>query len=130
MALSVEERIKHLRKEASDRSIYGKAKAVARHLGSVQPKKHGAYHVYRENKLIISWDDYAPNLSIAWNDQNVFRVHLGTVMSYRPDVEDWLERLETVYENDVAPDLETQRRNREHREARELYDKWGIKEDY
>jgi len=118
----IEERIR----DAKNRNVYGKAREIAYRLGGRRGKKHGAIWVYDDGGLSIWWDDYAPNLSIYWNKTEVFSVHLGDIVRYRPDIEGWLERLEEIYEGKVKPILEEEQRREEKGRLRELKERWGI----
>ena len=128
---TVEERVKQLikaRKEEAERlGIYGMAWRVARKLGKPEPKKYGAYWIFHRNGLKIIWDDYAPNLDITYGGQLVFRVHLGDVEAYRPDVKGWLEQLKQIYEDEVVPLIEAEKRKELEEYLKEIEQRWGIK---
>lgn len=125
MDKTIEERIEELREDARNKNIYREASLIADKLGKVSPKKHGAYHNFSEGDLTISWDDYAPNLSITWMEQRVFTVHLGTIIAYRPDVEGWIEQLECRYLK-VVPLFAQDTEARDRKRAEELGENWGI----
>lgn len=122
---SVKERIAQLRAEARDAGIYGKASAVALLKGKRHDKKHGAWHRYEGENLVINWDDFAPNLGVSWKGQRVFGVHLGTVEAYRPDVEDWIEELEFQHLS-VKPVLDAEEKADEILRRKALQENWGI----
>ena len=133
-----EERIRELieerKRDAENRGIYAKAREIARRLGVREPKSHGSYWRYTSGdstfgELKIVWDDYAPNLWITWGGQPVFRVELGDIMLYRPDIPDWLEQVESLYQTKIVPLLKKEKEEMEERRRQELYDRWGIRLD-
>ena len=127
MTRRAQELIKARREEARRLGIYDMAWQVARHLGTEMPKKHGSYWIFERDGLKIVWDDYAPNLDITYGGQLVFHVHLGDVEAYRPDIEGWREQLKQIYENEVLPLIEAEKRKELEEYLKEVEQRWGIK---
>lgn len=60
---------------------------------TTQDKKHGAWHHYRDDKVLVSWDDYGCNLdvSVIGLSYPVLIMHLRQVTRYNPGL--WSEYL-------------------------------------
>lgn len=117
--------IRQRKGDAERAHVYEKARDVAIKLGEIESKKHGAYHNFTHEKLSISYDDFAPNLTIKWDAVVVFNVHLGGIVAFRPDIENWMKILQIVYDT-VVPILAEEGRLRQMSWRKELFEKWGI----
>ena len=85
---AMEERLRKLRtkriSEFVGLNLYGKCTAIAVMLGHGQPLKYGVYWKYRDDDLVIEYDDYGGNLSVMWNGHYVLKVHSGNLELFRP----------------------------------------------
>ena len=85
---TLEKRVRALREERLRQyeymRLYGKCTAIATVLGYGQPMKYGVYWTYKDDDLIIEYDDYGRNLSVTWNGYSVLKVHLGDLECFRP----------------------------------------------
>ena len=115
-----------LKKDAQKKCVFGKASTIALQLGISQSKAHGSIWTYSFEGLEIWYDDYGPNLSITFNGQDVFFQHLYNIDSYRPDITDWMDKLDEVHNHLAMPKLlkEAEQKTQEHNQ--ELFSKWGI----
>jgi len=71
--------------------LFDRCSLIAWELGAIMPKKHGNYHVFKDDSLEIIYDDYAPNLEVFYKDQKVLFVHLGSLELFRPGK--WLQKI-------------------------------------
>ena len=92
---TLEERLKELRtkreKEYTALRLYGKCTAIAVMLGHGQPLKYGVYWKYRDDDLVIEYDDYGGNLSVMRNGHYVLKVHSGNLELFRPGP--WIRKI-------------------------------------
>ena len=92
---TMEERLRKLRtkriSEFVGLNLYGKCTAIAVTLGYGQPTKYGAYWTYKDDDLIIEYDDYGRNLSVTWRAYPVLKVHSGDLELFKPGP--WIRKI-------------------------------------
>jgi hypothetical protein len=125
-SLPLSERVKILKKDAREREIGLKAVAVASRLGITQPKNHGAWHNLQDDEMSISYDDYGDNMSINYKGTNVFSLHLGNIEAYRPDIENWIFKLDELYQRKARPIMEAEIKAKQTERETEIKSKWGL----
>lgn len=99
------------------------ARLVALRLGKRTPKKHGAYHDYKDEHLTIEFDDYGPNLSISWKGKRVLTNHLRSITSFIPG--EWEQHLESLY-LPLAAEETRKEEEKKVKKRKELLDRWGL----
>jgi len=91
----LEEKLSRIKAERMEQyenlRLYSRCKTIAVNLGKKIPKKHGNWHLYRDEELEIWYDDYAPNLEVNYKGQRVLYVHLGDLVTFRPGK--WLKKV-------------------------------------
>ena len=117
------------RKQAEGKRIYHKAIEIAKRLGTSKGKGHGANHNYSDSHLSIWWDDYGSNMNInlvtrGASNEPVFKVHLGSITGYRPDVPDWEAELDKLYER-LDPRIKAEGDKERERRRLEFFTAWG-----
>ena len=92
---TMEERLRKLRtkriSEFVGLNLYGKCTAIAVTLGYGQPTKYGACWTYKDDDLIIEYDDYGRNLSVTWRAYPVLKVHSGDLELFKPGP--WIRKI-------------------------------------
>ena len=116
------ERIVEQRK-IKGKSRFEKAKLVAIELGSVVVKEYGAYHIYEDSNLYVSYDDYAENMSIRWNNEPVLTCQVSEIIGFIPG--EWEQCLEKLYEP-IYLEREKILKANEERLLSAMLAKWGI----
>jgi len=127
--MSVEIKIEKIIKDAVDKNIFGIASNIARNLGNGDSKNHGTNWKFIYEKLVIDYDDYGANISIDYDKTQVFSVQTGTVLCYRPDVEEWIQSLFNVNEKILKPILDRKEAEKKRLKDEEIFIRWGIKPD-
>lgn len=122
----VEQKIRRLKEDAVNRQIYAKGCSIALHLGDQYGKKHGNNWIYFNESLRIKWDDWGPNLTISYNDHDVFYYQIDRIRKYRNDIVGWIPLIEEIYHDQVEPLLTQAIREREQEHERKLQANWGI----
>jgi len=121
---ATEERLREeRRKQYEELRLFNRCSLIARKLGKPHPKKHGAWWIYEDHEIIISYDDYAPNLEVIDRRRQlkVLDVHLGDLKLFRPGK--WLRRVLSI-SNKLLGELEKEERARRIRELEEEIKKW------
>ena len=135
--MPTEEDIKEQRKrEADELDIYMKAETVVKRLGK---QLGGCRHTWLscDNAIQILLDDHAtnPNLYIRMAAGNIVPTicemrlvyaYEGKLEAYRPDIPDWREILQYVYES-LLPAIEKEEKEKDQKHRAEVFDAWGIK---
>ena len=117
----LEQKIKERQKEG--RALFHPSKLIACKLGKTYPKNHGAIQKYEDAIITISYDTYAPNLSVYCNNESVLNFHLGTLMLYRPS--NWVKHLKELAEPLLIAEQANKRVEEQERERKRLYN-WGF----
>ena len=91
----LEEKLSRIKAERMEQyeslRLYSRCKAIAVNLGKTIPKKHGDWHLYRDEELEIWYDDYGPNIDVYYKGQRVLCFHLGDLVAFRPG--EWLKKV-------------------------------------
>ena len=127
--MSVEIKINNLINDAANKDIFGIVSNIARNLGNGVPKNHGTNWKFVCNKLVIDYDDYGANISIDYDETQVFSVQTGNVLCYRPDIKEWIQSLFDVNEKILKPILNKKAAEKKRLEDEEIFGRWGIKSD-
>ena len=123
--MSQEEKIKQI--QAEGKKLFAPAKIVARKLGDCYPKKHGANYVltftHRAKPIAVSWDSYAPNLSVYYDDNKVLCFHLGDITHFIKGA--WVKPLLKLAAPLLAQE-KAEKREEQKQRKRERIARWGL----
>lgn len=122
----VKELISAKKTEAGQLGLSGKARDIAQALGQHVGKKHGSYCIYEDGELEISYDTWGPNVQIHWDKKFVFSNSLGTITTYRSDIEGWVAKIEKLYTEIIIPIKEEEKRKKEEERKQDVKFHWGI----
>ena len=115
-----------MKQDARDRRIFLKASKIAEVLGERKDKSHGANHIYRDYGLHIIYDDYGPNLTVHRGEDLVFGYTLGSINTYRPDVDLWIKKIDLIYDDTVKVILGGLDEKKQDLINEDVKKRWGI----
>jgi hypothetical protein len=125
---SIIKQINDLKAQATSRNLIHKCEAIAQRLGKSVPKKHGDTIIYDlpDLNLAITYDTYVLNMRVVFNKTDVFKVHSGEIVTYRPDINSWENYIDTLYIELISPieakEILTQQKSLEL----SIKEHWGI----